>query len=488
MLAANHIEAVLSRYPASRVYWIAYSGGLDSTVLLHLCAGLRKPAHDRHFKAIHVHHGLQPLADAWVAHCETACRALGIELHIHRVNARPAPGQSPEEAARKARHQAFQNQIEPGDTVLLAQHQDDQAETLLLQLFRGAGLAGLAAMPVHAPLVPGYVLRPLLDVPRSTLRAFAETQGLDWVEDSSNLDPAFERNFLRNTILPELRTHWPGLARALSRTARHCAEAVALLDSKAGELLKDARRPADNALNTGVLNELVPGEQKLLLRAWLKDSDYRMPSAAVLDRILEHCLEAGTDRNPIARWTEGEVRRYREHLYLLPPLPRFLATTEVSWPEDEERLKLPGGNGELIMETATDGGIPLIRWQTSIRTIRYRQGGEKIRLPGRDGTHELRKLFQEAGIPPWIRERVPLIYLDDHLAAVGGFWLAAEVVTQAGQMPGLLPRWIPPAELVFPARKIALSPNTRHSTMNVSATFQASRATEAAALLKTLRP
>jgi len=450
VLAAIHIEEVLSRYPSSRVYWIAYSGGLDSTVLLHLCAGLKIPGVDRLFKAIHVHHGLHPLADTWVAHCEDECRTLGIELHIHHVDAQAAPGQSPEEAARKARYRAIQHQIEPGDTVLLAQHQDDQAETLLLQLFRGAGLAGLAAMPVHALLVPGYVLRPLLYVSRSTLREFAKTQGLNWVEDSSNLDPGFQRNFLRNTILPELQTHWPGLARALSRTARHCAEAVELLDSSAAKLLKDARRPADNALNTNVLSNLVPGEQKLLIRAWLKDSEYRMSSAAVLDRILEHCLGADPDRNPIVRWTEGEVRRYREHLFLLPPLPRFLATTEVSWPKEEERLVLPGGNGELITETVPDGGIPLIRWQASIRTIRYRQGGEKIRLPGRAGTHQLRKLFQEAGIPPWIRERIPLIYLDDQLAAVGGYWLAADIVTPAGQMPGLLPRWCPPAYMLAP--------------------------------------
>lgn len=450
MLAAFHLDKVFSRHTASRVYWIGYSGGLDSTVLLHLCAGLRKSGQDRCFKAIHVHHGLHPLADAWAVHCETTCRALGIELRIHRVDARPAPGRSPEETARKVRYRAFQAQIDPGDTVLLAQHQDDQAETLLLQLFRGAGLAGLAAMPAHAPLVPGYVLRPLLDVPRAALRDYAETQGLDWVEDSSNLDPAFERNFLRNTILPELRTHWPGLARTLSRTARHCAEAAELLDSNALERLKTTRRLMADALGARVLMALAPGEQKLLLRAWLKDNAYRMPSAAVLDRILKECLGASAGRNPVVRWPEGEVRRYREQLYLLPPLPRFSPVAPLPWPEAAERLELPDGNGELRLEPVPGQGIPLIRWQTATRTVRYRQGGEKIRLPGRTGSHELRKLFQEAGIPPWIRERVPLIYLDDQLAAVGGYWLAADAVTETRAMPGLLPQWHPPAELSLP--------------------------------------
>lgn len=444
MLTPSHVETVLSRHPASKVYWIAYSGGLDSTVLLHLCAALRNTGPAPLFKALHVHHGLHPQANEWVDHCAVECLTVGIELHTYRVDARPTPGQSPEEAARKARYRAIQHQIGPGDTVLLAQHQDDQAETLLLQLFRGAGLAGLAAMPEHAPLAPGYALRPLLDIPRAALRDYAARHGLVWIEDPSNQDPAFDRNFLRHTLLPAIKTHWPGISRVLSRTARHCAEAVGELNVRAAELLRAARGSANHTLYTGVLRNLPPTEQKLLLRGWLKESDYRMPSAAILDDILKQCLGAGISRNPVVRWPEGEVRRYRDQLYLLPAQPPWAAGGPVDWPECMERLMLPNGNGVLTTARVPDGGISLARWQNATRCIRYRQGGETLRLPGRAGHHELRKLFQEAGIPPWIRGRIPLIYLDNQLAAVGGYWLAADAVIPQGLGPGLVPVWLPP--------------------------------------------
>ncbi len=266
MLAPSHVEKILSRYPASPHYWVAYSGGLDSTVLLRLCAALQQTGPVPRFTALHVHHGLHPQADAWADHCAAECRALGIELTTRRVEARPAPGQSHEEAARNARYRAIQDQLGPGDTVLLAQHQDDQAETLLLQLFRGAGLAGLAAMPEHAQLSPGYLLRPLLDIPRSGLSAYAARQGLTWVEDPSNRDPAFDRNFLRHTVLPAIRTHWPGIGRSLARTARHCAEAAELLDARTAELISALRDPADPWLPIAGLRALSPVERKLALR------------------------------------------------------------------------------------------------------------------------------------------------------------------------------------------------------------------------------
>ena len=441
----DYLEDILSRYPTAPVYWIAYSGGLDSTVLLHLCAALQERRAQRTFKAIHVHHGLQAEADAWANHCEQTCRRLGIGLRIQHADARPAPGDSPEASARSARYRVIRRCLEPGATVLMAQHQDDQAETLLLQLFRGAGLAGLAAMPVHAELAPGYLLRPLLDLPRTALRQYAGEHGLSWVEDPSNQNPKLERNFLRHAILPALLTHWPGIARTLARSARHCAEAHELLNARARELLGAVCGAEPHALDIPRLRSLGAGERRLVLRIWLKTCGYRTPPAAILERILAEGLNAGADRNPRVRWPEGEVRRYRDTLYLLPPLPAVASGMTHDWPSAATRCKLPDGHGELQLKAMPGGGIALDCWRAARCSIRYRQGGEKIRLPGRAGSHELRKLFQEAGIPPWIRERVPLIYLDAQLAAVGGFWVAAEVWTPAG----LAPVWQAPPGLTL---------------------------------------
>ena len=423
----DYLLRTLRSHPSSPVYWVAYSGGLDSGVLLHLAARIKGVRGDIDIRALHVHHGLQADADACTGHCESCCHALGIPLTVIRVDAGKRPGQSPEEAARLARYQAIERLIGPGDTVLLAQHRDDQAETLLLQLLRGSGLDGLAAMPERSPLGTGYLLRPLLVFSRVQLDEYANQQGLSWVEDSSNRDPAFDRNFLRREVMPLLRSRWPGLSSALSRSARHCAEARELLASRARERLAMARNPLDDTLSVSGLSRLTPADRRLALRCWIRERGYRMPSASVLGRILTESLEAGPDRRPVVRWREGEIRRYRDALYLLPSLPSLTAREPLVWPPGLDILSLPDGNGTLILRRdAGEGGILTEIWQGSRVEIRYRQGGERIRLPGRHGRHDLRKLFQEAGIPPWVRERAPLIYLDERLAAVGGFWTAEE--------------------------------------------------------------
>lgn len=447
--APEYLEQCLSRHPDAPVYWVAYSGGLDSTVLLHLCARLAQRQSPRCFKALHIHHGLHPQADVWASHCDETCRGLGIELRTLRVDGRPAPGQSPEESAREARYRALRAALSPGDTVLLAHHLDDQAETVLLQLFRGAGLAGLAGMPSRSELPPGLLLRPLLEMPRALLRDYAEHHGLRWVEDPSNRDVAYDRNFLRNQILPSLHARWPGLDRTLARSAQHCAEALQVLEEAAQARLATVRSPTGDALRLDRLGGLEPGEQRRVLRAWLKDSGFRMPSATVLEHILEQGLRSGPDRNPVVRWSEGETRRYRNALYLFPRLLRFEPSEPLDWPAAEDRVVLPGGNGELRLRTVSTGGVPVSRWRSARVKIGYRRGGETLRLPGRQGAHELRKLFQEAGIPPWIRERVPLIYLDGQLAAVAGYWLSAHVLTAGGSSPGLIPEWRPPPGLLI---------------------------------------
>ena len=425
------VKHVLLRHPAPR-YWIAYSGGMDSHVLLYLCARLRDShASTAEFHAVHIHHGLQTAADAWTEHCAQVCRELNMPFSAIKVDASAKPGESPEEMARRARYQALRECMSDNDMILTAQHRDDQAETLLLQLMRGAGLAGLAAMPECSPLEPGWLLRPLLNVPRAELQAYALEQGLNWIEDPSNEDLGLDRNFLRREIIPKLQQRWPGLNKSLSRTAGLCAEAQQQLSDLSKDLCRTALNADGQCLRVSVLNGFRPADQRLVLRKWLRARGFRMPSQAVIERILQEVIPAGVDKMPLVAWSEGEVRRYRDGLYLMNPAAYFDAKAVVHW-DGQSRLELPDGNGTLSAKLTLEAGIDGRLWKEGVISIRYRQGAERCRLPGRQGTHELKKLFQEAGIPPWLRERIPLVYIGDALAAIVGQWVCEPFASKAG--------------------------------------------------------
>ncbi|TAN48449.1 MAG: tRNA lysidine(34) synthetase TilS [Methylococcaceae bacterium] len=424
----RNIAVRLSQHGPAQRYWIGYSGGLDSHVLLHQCAGLnRNPAHPefcgkQRFTAVHVHHGLQAAADEWATHCAAVCAELDLPFRLIHVDAQALPGQSPEEAARNARYRAFAELLAEGDVLLTAQHADDQAETVLLQLLRGSGLAGLAAMPEAMPFGKGRLLRPLLAWNRTALQDYARIHRLSWQEDPSNQQTAFDRNFIRHQILPLLTQRWPGVAVALSRTARHCAEAQGQLERWAEDLLHEAAAgEADGTLSVAALRRRQAPEQRLVLRHWLKQAGFRAPSTVVLQRVIHEALAAAQDRSPCVAWREGEIRRYRDRLYALPPLPALDAQEVFDWNGDEPLL-LPG-NGVLTAVAQPGPGIKPELWRGA-KQVRYRQGGERCRLPRRQGNHLLKKLFQEdARLPPWVRERVPLLYIDGQLAAVGDLWI-----------------------------------------------------------------
>jgi tRNA(Ile)-lysidine synthase len=403
---------------------------MDSHVLLHLCAALRDTGTPFEFHAIHVHHGLQREADAWSEHCAAICQAHAIPLLNLKVDARAKPGESQEDAARTARYAAIAAHLAAGDLLLTAQHRDDQAETLLLQLLRGAGLAGLAAMPAWAPLGPGSLARPLLEHSRAELLAYAHAQKLAWIEDPSNQNERYDRNFLRRRILPVLQQRWPSCAKTLSRSARHCAEASQRLDELAQDLYQSTLRADGQSLSIAKLQAFHRADQKLVLRHWLKASGLRMASAALMDRILHEALPAAPGKNPVIAWREGEVRRYRDGLHLLAPLPAFDASLDLPW-DGAAPLTLPDGNGVLSASLVDGMGLNPLIWSTADIRIRYRQGGERCRLPRRAGSHELKKLFQEAGIAPWLRERAPLVYLNGELAAVAGWWVCQSCAGEA---------------------------------------------------------
>lgn len=404
------LAARLAALPVPPRYWVAYSGGLDSSVLLHALAVIRQdlPAP---LIALHLDHGLQAGSGQWAAHCREICQGLGIPLRERALGLAPRPGESLEALAREARRAAFQAALGHGDLLLTAQHQDDQAETLLLQLLRGAGLAGLAAMPALVALPPGYLARPLLGFGRAQLHAYAEAAGLTWVEDPSNADRAFDRNYLRHELMPRLARRWPAHGETLARAARHCAEAQGLIDDLAREDLARCQGRRPGSLLVSALERLEPPRRRALLRHWIRVRGFATPNAPRLERILKDVAGAAPDRTPRVSWPGVEVRRYRDELFILPPLPPP-PRESLSWEEPAIPLELPPGLGRLrwVGEGVPDGPLG----------VSFRAGGERCPLPGGAGHRSLKKLFQARGVPDWLRSHVPLIQGRDGRLAVAG--------------------------------------------------------------------
>ncbi|MCP4276042.1 MAG: tRNA lysidine(34) synthetase TilS, partial [Gammaproteobacteria bacterium] len=348
------------------------------------------------------------------------------------LNVKKSPGESLEAAARDARYAAFKTLVGEGDLLLTAHHQDDQAETLLLQLLRGAGPAGLASMPARKPFGYGHHVRPLLAFSRSDLKRYAQQHQLRWIEDSSNQNDDFDRNYLRNQVIPLIQKRWPSMSATLSRSASHCAEAVEILDADVEQVLSELLAGASNTLPVSTLLDLTDAQLKHLLRGWIERLDLPTISHHKLEQVRSDLLNAGPDRMPIISWSGGEFRRYKGEVYLGPPLVAFDSTRRLLW-ESALPLTLPGGVGEISLIPAT-AGLNKARVLAGRCEIRFRQGGESIRLAGRGITVTLKQLLQEQATPPWLRDRLPLLFIDDVLAAVGDIVIAEQFIGQEGEV------------------------------------------------------
>nr|WP_242112228.1 tRNA lysidine(34) synthetase TilS [Luteimonas aquatica] len=383
---------------------VAFSGGLDSTVLLHLLA--RRAAHARGLRAIHVHHGLHPEADAWAAHCRAACQALGVPLHVVRVSVARDEGQGIEAAARAARRRAFAQALGEGEVLALAHHRDDQAETFLLRALRASGTDGLAAMRPWRRFPPGWLWRPLLDTPRAALLAFAREHALSWIEDPSNAGSEYDRNFLRLRVLPLLHERWPQAGTAFARAAQLAGEARELLEEEDAAALAGARTADPQALSVPRLRALPRARRARVLRRWTEGLALPpLPAQGVAQ--IEAALLGDADGE--FAWHGAVVRRWRDLLHAEPrraPLPEGW---HAPW-DGRAPLTLPGG-GMLRLE-----GADAFEAELQAGT---RQGGERIVLPGRGHSHALKHVLQALGVPPWERGRLPL------LRDAGGAVLAA---------------------------------------------------------------
>jgi len=418
----------LQDLPTPGSYLVAYSGGLDSHVLLHAMAALRDQL-GIPVRAIHLHHGLQQQADQWQLHCETTCAELNVPLLVEQLGLQPAPGESIEAAAREARYAAIARHLQPGEMLLTAQHRDDQAETLLLQLLRGAGVEGLSGMPPCRKWHAGWQARPLLAFSREDLNAYALDHALNWVEDPSNQDQRFDRNYLRHTVMPALQARWPSASQTLARSASHIAAAAQLVRDTADMDLESCQA-GHGGLSVSALLGLPTARRFGAMRAWLRGHGLPVPERARLLEIDRSVLAASPGASPEVAWAGMVVRRYRDQLWLVSAHVTEHSQEPIAWP-DQPSLWLP--DGSRLTREAAEEGLPAHLWGQGRVEVRWRSEDFRCRPRGRQGSRTFKKLCQELGVPPWQRDQLPLVYVEDRPVAVADYCLCGDLSAIPGE-------------------------------------------------------
>ncbi|MBL4607813.1 MAG: tRNA lysidine(34) synthetase TilS [Pseudomonadales bacterium] len=408
---------------------VGFSGGLDSMVLLHLLSQCLQNHSTLPLMAVHVNHGLQSQADEWEQFCLRQGELYGVKTVVMRASVDLDAGEGLEQAARQARYQAFAEILQKGDLLCLAHHQDDQAETVLYRLLRGSGPLGLSAMASRKPFSGAEIVRPLLSCSKDELEEYAHLHQLSWVDDPSNTDIQFDRNYLRSEIMPRLKQRWPAVNKTFSRAAELNQETVLLLDDVAKSDLASVACENGQGLNRQQLMTMSPLRINNLLRYWLRQCEHLLPSRAVLLRIRHELLASQASGMAVVEWTGAEVRVFEDRLYCMPNLASVPAAgrTEVWSSLSPYKIDLGAEAGVLQVSTTQGEGIKAHLFEQALEQgslmIKWREGGERCQPEGRDHSQKLKKLLQEYHVPPWQRDRLPLVYIGDELAAVPGFWV-----------------------------------------------------------------
>ena len=435
---SDYLAPHLPKLRAAGHCYVGYSGGLDSHVLLH---ALVKLLGSESLTAIHINHQLSPNADSWQQHCQACCDDLGVPMITEAVVVENS-GQGLEQAAREARYAVFERILNETNLLLLAHHADDQVETVLYRLLRGTGTKGLAGIPMNRPLGLGEILRPLLPYPRKDLEAYAAEQELQWIEDESNQDTTFDRNFLRQKVVPVLAERWPDYAARVAHSAALCAETDQLAIILAAQDLAAVYERSERigwSIALEPFMALDTSRQANLLRHWAGQHQLPQPGHRIVETVLHELLPARQDAEPLVSWGGVQLRRYQKHLHLLPE--GFDDSSKdldekLDW-DVKNNLILPDGSE--FVATIEEGNGFKIPTEANV-SIRFRSGGERCKPAGRNGSNTLKKLFQEYGLEPWLRNRVPLVYVQGQLAAVGDLWVCDEFAAAEGE-PGIVLQW-----------------------------------------------
>lgn len=416
-----------------RTYWVAYSGGLDSQVLLSL---LHSTIPRRQLRALHINHGLHPEADNWQLHCRQYCEGQGIAFEARKVVV-DRTASSLERQARESRYQIFESVLEPDDILLMAHHQDDQMETVLYRLLRGSGPRGMAGIPAQRKIGKGLLIRPLLNFSKAELTEYARVNDLQWIEDSSNLDTNFDRNFLRQEIIPRLKMRWPDAGKSLQRSAELSRESESLLQELAAMDSGLLQNNPETSFPVAILARLDHARQRNVLRYWFQSLSEKyavpVPGYEELHRIVDELIPAAIDASPLLGWKNGQddiqLRRFAGRLYVLKnfsadfdPSPRHIAPGI--------QLDLGANLGTVSLQECAADGIPC--QDDDELQIRFRSDETSAKPAGRK-TRSFKKLYQDYGVPPWLRDRIPLLYVNGNLAAVGDLFVCHTEPQQTGQ-------------------------------------------------------
>jgi len=440
-MLVTHVRNFIEAHAAEN-YVVAYSGGVDSAVLLHVMQQLLVDSDTlkldlkiaSKLEASHVNHNLHNNSSLWVKHCKQTCDLLNIPLTVHDIHLDRGNGESVEALAREKRYTCLEKHVSANTIVLTAHHQDDQAETLLLQLMRGSGPKGLASMPVVKPFSTGLLGRPLLNVSRADILDYAKQYGLNWIDDPSNFVTDYDRNFIRQKIFPLLQQRWPTAAKVMARSAEQCASSTDALQRLAADKILQCQGSKPLTLSCYQLKQPSRTTTQALIRCWLQQQKILMPSSKQLEQIIDNVLNSNVDAMPCVRLGEHEIRRYRDDLYVEHIFPEFAHTTKYMTPLDT--CSIPG-LGQFYFEKSVGLGFEWPDNGTKLLQIRYRQGGETCQPLRRTNQHKLKKLFQELSVPSWQRSRLPLLYDGKKMIAVADL-LVCEPFGVAGNNAGYL--------------------------------------------------
>jgi len=451
------IDAALNEQARSRHFLLGLSGGLDSVVLLHAMTGLReRSGGSLRLRALHINHQLQEQSATWAQDCANLCESLAVEFSSVEVTINASAGI--ENAARQARYSEFEAALRKDEELLLAHHRDDQMETLLLRLIRGSGSRGLSGIPASRELGRelggdkgrekgrdkgrGRLVRPLLEIDREELLEYAEAAKLSWVEDSSNEDESFDRNYCRHTLLPLIEARWPGYRESWSKSAVLARESEALLQELAAIDLADIATESRSVVSRDKLLALSATRRRNVLRFWLEGLGVEELGWHQLHQLSDEVIPSSTASVLIGGC---QLHCYRETLHALAAtaLETEVASEDLSGLSP--LLTMPSevaltNNGSLGFTEALGAGVAMDK--LGAMTIRYRQGGEACRLLGRPNK-SLKKILQEVEMQPWLRSRIPLLYSGDELAYIPGIGVSEAWAAKDGEA-GCLIDWQQP--------------------------------------------
>ena len=427
----DDLKAAFRTLPRDGQWHLALSGGLDSVFLLH-CISALAAAEGRSLNAIHINHGLQPEALEWESQCQALCHQLGVSFQDHRLHLDPDLPDL-EARARRARYDVFEQALQPGDTLFMAHHGDDQAETVLLRLLRGSGVRGLAGMPASRELGHGHLHRPLLALSRGRIEALAREWGLTWCEDHSNNNTRFDRNYIRHHLIPALTARWPEAVPRLNRSADHCREADELLSELASQ--DAAVVGGDGGISVNRLASLPDSRCQHLMRYLIRCNGLQPPGENRLVSGLSALINAPEDGAPELRGEDYCIRRYRDRLWVVPALPEPVPGRAQQW-HPEESLDWFG----TTLESRPERGQGIGRNWCDGLVVTVRVGGERIEPGPGQAQRALKKWLQEQVVPPWERQRLPLVWYGDRLVAVADLWIAPVFRADPGEQ-GWQPVW-----------------------------------------------